>query len=61
MPTKLELQLARRAAGLTVPEAAALIGKSPRTWQAWEYGRNKMGPADWELFQLKAKTKGRKK
>lgn len=61
MPTKEEVKAARKAAGLTTEAAAALVGKSGRSWQAWEYGRNAMPVADWELFQLKTKRKGKTK
>ena len=35
---------------LTQSAAAALIGKSLRTWQAWESGERKMHPAFYVMF-----------
>lgn len=61
MPTPDEIKAARKDLGLSTEEAAALLEKSARTWQAWEYGRNKMSAADWELFKLKTRQKAKKK
>lgn len=44
---------ARRAAGLTQTEAAALIYCSLRGWQQWEAGERPMHPAFWELWNWK--------
>lgn len=50
-----KIKSARLAAGLTQTEAAALVHKANRTWQAWEYGRRNMPEADFELFMIKTK------
>jgi DNA-binding transcriptional regulator YiaG len=61
MPTPEQIKTARKELGLSTEDAAALLEKSSRTWQAWEYGRNKMSAADWELFKIKTKRKEKKK
>lgn len=57
-PTHAEVRAARKAAGLTQAQAAALVYAPPRNWQQWEQaeGRNvrRMHPGLWELFRLKA-------
>lgn len=58
MPTPEQIKAARAAAGLSVLEAAALIGYSYRTWEGWEYGRRPMRQAVFDAFV--AKTKKRK-
>lgn len=60
-PSPAQVRAARRAAGLTQTEAAALIYCSMRAWQEWERGTRAMHPAMWELFgvktpQLRAKS-----
>lgn len=52
-PTPEAIVEARRAAGLTQTQAAALIYCSLRGWQDWESGERRMHPAMWELWQLK--------
>ena len=53
-PTPEAIVAARKAAGLTQAEAAAIVHRpSYRTWQDWERGRAKMPPDAWELFLLK--------
>ncbi len=52
-PTPQEIKEARRNAGLTQTKAAHMIGKTCRTWQMYEAGSLAMGPALWELFQIK--------
>ena len=42
----------RRQAGLSVAEAAAIIGAAPRTWYCWEAGTRNMPAAKWRLFCL---------
>jgi DNA-binding transcriptional regulator YiaG len=53
-PTPEAILAARKAAGLSQAQAAAVVHRpSYRTWQDWERGRVKM-PADaWELFLIK--------
>lgn len=53
-PTPAEIRQAREAAGLTQPEAAALIHSTLRTWQDWEAGIARMHAGLWELFRRKA-------
>lgn len=45
---------ARKAAGLTQPQAADAMGVSRTTWQSWESGRANMPLAAWALWQLAA-------
>lgn len=59
-PTPKQIKDARLSVGLSQTEAAALIGKSMRTWQNWEAPieskeHRKMDPALFELFFLKLK------
>ncbi len=55
-PTVREIKEARRSAGLTQREAAALIHCSVRSWEHWESeaSSRKMHPAFLELFTIKA-------
>lgn len=55
-PTPAEVLAARKAAGLTQAQAAALIYRTGRNWRQWEGGERDMDPALWELFQIKTKT-----
>lgn len=53
-----EVKAARRRAGLTQTEAAALVHGTLRAWQGWEAptgqpGARKMHPGLWELFRIK--------
>jgi DNA-binding transcriptional regulator YiaG len=43
----------RLAAGLSQPQAAAMIGFKKRAVQYWEAGVNPIPQAAWELFQIK--------
>lgn len=52
-PTPEEIRAARAAAGLTQPQAAALIYSTLRTWQDWESGARRMHPAMLELWHIK--------
>lgn len=52
-PTPDEIRAARAAAGLTQPQAAALVHGTVRAWQEWEGDRRKMHPGLWELFRIK--------
>ena len=52
-PTREQIKAARKAAGLTQTQAAAVIYKKWKTWQQWEAGIRKMDPAFFELFNLK--------
>ena len=53
-PTPEAIVAARKAAGLTQAEAAAIVHRpSYRTWQDWERGRAKMPLDAWELFLVK--------
>jgi len=59
-PTPAEIVRARKDAGLTQTEAAALVHASLGAWQKWESdGQNsrKMHPAIWELFQIKIRQR----
>jgi transcriptional regulator with XRE-family HTH domain len=58
-PTPAEIRVARLAAGLTQAQAAALVGKTARTWQGWESdkprcrgrGSQQIPAPLWLLFQ----------
>ena len=52
-PTPEDIRDARKRAGLTQREAAALIYATQSAWEDWEQGRRRMHPALWELFRLK--------
>lgn len=52
-----EIIEARKAAGLTQSEAAALVGYTRNGWQKAEYGEKRMRPATFELFKLKTEKK----
>lgn len=54
-PTPTEIKQARKEAGLTQTEAGALIYKSMRAWQQWEWDQRRMDAAYWELFSIKIK------
>lgn len=63
-PTPTQIKAARKAAGLTQTQAAALIGRPLRTWQNWEgdpalESSRKMDAALWELFLIKTKASKR--
>lgn len=54
-PKPAAIRAARKAAGLTQTQAAALIYSTMRTWQDWEAGARRMHPALFELFLLKSR------
>lgn len=54
-PSTEQIKQARKDAGLTQTQAAALIYKSCRAWQQYEKGDRKMDKAFCELFMLKIK------
>ncbi len=54
-PTPQDIKDARKLAGLTQREAAALIYLDAQTWAKWEQGVNKMAWGPWELFNIKVK------
>lgn len=54
-PKPQRIRAARKRAGLTQTEAAALLHTGLRTWQQWEGDEAEMHPAFWELFEIKAK------
>lgn len=49
-PTPAAISAARKAAGLTQAEAAALVRRPWRTWQNWEYGVSAAPPEVWADF-----------
>lgn len=59
-PTPKKIKQARKTAGLTQTQAAALIYKQLRTWQQWEAGDRTMDPALFELFEIKTKPEKEK-
>lgn len=52
-PTPPLIRAARKGAGLTQRQAAALVHSSLRSWAAWEAGEVPMHAGLWELFGLK--------
>lgn len=48
-----KIKQARKDAGLTQTQAAALLYKTCRAWQKWESGEAKMDKAFFELFKIK--------
>ena len=52
-PRSPEVRAARRAAGLSVRAAAAIVRVTPRAWQHWEAGSRRMPTGLWELFALR--------
>ncbi len=54
-PTKKEIRQKRLDTGLSQTQAGELIHSNLKTWQNWEYGKNPIHPALWELFLLKIK------
>jgi putative transcriptional regulator len=53
-PTPLEIESARKAAGLSQAAAAKLVHATLNAWQKWEVGDRRMHPAFWELFRIKS-------
>jgi len=51
--TPSEIIRARKQAGLTQVQAAALVYVTRNAWQKWEAGFCKMPQAAWELFLIK--------
>lgn len=56
-PTPENIKLARKAAGLTQSQAAAIIYRTKRNWQQWEGGERRMDLALWELFGIKTTSR----
>jgi len=52
---------ARLAAGLTQPQAAAILGRSTRWWQNIEHGKVEVNPIIWAEWKRKVKRVQRKK
>lgn len=52
-PSIEEVTAAREAAGLTMKDAALLIGRHPNRWTEYESGVYPMPPPLWELFLVK--------
>ena len=55
-PTPADIKAARLAAGLTQPDAAALVHAAAKTWKNWESEggeARKIPLAAWELFLIK--------
>lgn len=55
-PNNIMVELARKEAGLTIPEAARLVCVSARAWENWEtatLSHRPMPPAAWQLFLIK--------
>ncbi len=54
-PTPEEIKQRRVDSGLSQTNAGKLIHSNLKSWQRWEYDKNDMHPALWELFVLKTK------
>jgi len=52
-PTAEEILAARKAAGLTREEAAAVVWHSPEQWRAFEVGMLDMHPCTWWAFKTR--------
>lgn len=50
-PSPAAILAARKAAGLTQTAAAEKCLSALRSWQDWEYGKRRMHPAIWQVFQ----------
>jgi len=55
-PAPQQIRQARRDAGLTQAQAAALVHRKARIWQMAEAGDIEIDLAVWELFLIKAGT-----
>lgn len=51
-PDPAMIQAKRRAASLSVSEAAQICEVSPGSWQKWEEGKTRMPAPVWKLFNL---------
>lgn len=49
-PTPEQIRAARKAAGITQADAAAIVQGSLRNWCAWESGERPMHPIFWAWF-----------
>lgn len=56
-PTPEEIKNARKEAGLTQAQAAALVHATQVQWSRFESGSSKMLRASWELFLIKCVAK----
>ena len=52
-PDPADIKAARQSAGMTQPQAAAVVYVTLRNWQQWEGAERRMHPGLWELFQIK--------
>jgi transcriptional regulator with XRE-family HTH domain len=52
-PLPAEIAAARKAAGLSRAQAAALVLVGVRAYQQWEAGERQMSAAHWYLFRLR--------
>lgn len=55
-PSPITIRVARKAAGLTQVESAALVGAATRTVQQWEGGQRNMPSAKWDLWRINARA-----
>lgn len=56
-PAPADIRAARHSHGLTLIEAGALIGASPRSWCRWEAGDTAMDPLKWEAWRSVVSSK----
>jgi len=55
-PAGPDIAAARAKAGLTQPQAAALVHSTARRWREWESGDYRMHPGLWELFLIRTQA-----
>lgn len=53
-PTPQQIRAARESLGLTQTQAAELIGRSLRVWQAYEAGSREIDPLMWTAWKIRA-------
>lgn len=53
-PSPADIRAAREAVRLTQAQAAALIGRSLRVWQAYEGGARGLDPILWLVWRIRA-------
>lgn len=51
-PDASEIRALRLSCGWSMREASQQCEVSTSSWEAWEYGRNKMPASIWKLFRI---------
>jgi len=60
VPEASDIRQAREEAGLSVIDAAAIVGVSRRAWHYWETNDRRMPVAAWRLFKQQAGRKAKR-